>query len=193
VFLCVAALAASPTPCLADAPEPAAGLPDGDGGLAGLTPEQITALRQARDMLAPLALVPSDDEGSAMDLLTGLQRVHEGLNDWGMAGQAEAYLRLAFTSRNGRVQATAIACAQSSAKARNYHLGGVQQLWRDIDANYPKDSLMGEAKQVRGEFLKCVESFSSDKKLLADLRPLKLDTPKLNLDDLKPYPETKSK
>jgi len=58
-------------------------LPDGNGGLAGLSPKQVETIRRARETVKRMASSLYESHWTRIRAVSALLRVHEALNDWG--------------------------------------------------------------------------------------------------------------
>jgi tetratricopeptide (TPR) repeat protein len=122
-----------------DIPDPFAGLlpgapAPGNGGLAGLGAAELTALRQVGDA----ARLYGGDARLRPDLrraaLLALQKTNTALDDWGEKGQKDWYLELALAFDDPGVDEASFIGAQSAARDRSPHFGGVHAMWNDVDA-----------------------------------------------------------
>ena len=171
-------------------------LPDGDGGMAGLSADDVKVLREARDALEQLVANEGQDERLRRDAALGLTRIHEALNDWGRAGQLDWYLAQLSQSHAGWLQAALAEGAESAAKGREAHFGGVRQFWRIFDA-LARDKgigIAGETERVRKQFESAADYLSKLSFISSPLRPFEVKIPSLDLrSTLKPLPEPAKK
>ncbi len=188
--------------------------PDGDGGLAGLSADDAAALREARGALESLAADEGQPEHLRRDAAAGLNRIHEALNDWGKEGQLDWYLAVLSHPLPGHLQGVLVLGAQSAAKARQPHLGGVHEFWRTMDTLSsatagsssragqstvgPADrgtakavSISGESENVRRQFHACIDHLAQQSWSSSPLHPFELKIPPIDLRDLKPLAEPK--
>jgi hypothetical protein len=107
-------------------------LGDGDGGAAALSADELKALRAGREALWEFLANPAEDAADRLAAAQALARVHVALNDWGRAGQLDAYAELLFTTTDPRLRAELLWSALSSAKGRRRHLGGMRDFWRAV-------------------------------------------------------------
>ena len=114
------------------AAEPQPGRADGRGGLAGLTPNNVEALRPLRETLKQLATDPREPPDNHRRALAALARVHEALDDWGQDGQIEWCLHLMEDSK--RIGDLLTPLAVAAAKGGTDHLGGVRLLLDRLEA-----------------------------------------------------------
>lgn len=174
-------------------PAAAAGpLPDGDGGLAGLSKEELATIRKVRDLLGDLAGNTGLPWNVRRDAVAARRRLHEALNDWGREGQLDFYLDLFVREPNPYVRGELAHNAMCAAKARQPHLGGVRALWRKIDALAEETGrkLSSQTQRVRGYLTQCERPFKAAADLDCRLKPYVLVVPKLSLGStLRPYKE----
>jgi len=165
--------------------------PDGDGGLAGLSADDVAALRDARQALERIAADEGQSDHLRRDAAIALNRVHEALNDWGTAGQLDWYLAQLSRSLPGWLQAALAEGAQSAAKARQPHFGGVRQFWRTFDAlaREKRVGISGEAERVRKQFEAAADHLSQQSWISSPQRTFEVKIPPLDLRSLKPLPE----
>ncbi len=172
-------------------------LADGDGGRIALTAEQIATIREAREAVKKLIESPHEPSWIRREAVSALQRLHEGLNDWGREDQLEWYIERLLEEPDPRVRKALIGGAMSAAKARRPHLGGARALWRKLDAL---------AAERPGLLAKDVDY---DRRYLADTEgelqrisglvphqpdPYRLPAPELDVSTgLKPLPEPNKK
>ncbi|MBM4041221.1 MAG: hypothetical protein FJ290_22190 [Planctomycetes bacterium] len=168
-----------------------AALPDGDGGLAGLAADDVKVLGEARDALERLVADEGQDERLRRDAAIGLSRIHEALNDWGRAGQLDWYLAQLSRRQPGPLQAALAEGAQSAAKARQPHFGGVRDFWRAFDALARDKGLgiAGETERVRKQFEAAADHLAKLAWVSPPLRPFEVKLPPLDLRTLKPLPD----
>jgi len=172
-------------------------LPDGTGGLAGLSEKDVAMLRRTRDLLGPIIRNANSNWSLRRDAVQARARIHEALNDWGRTGQLDFYLDALLDERQSYVQEELIKCAQTAAKAREPHFGGVHAFWQKLDA------LLAERGRGRSDRMDRVwKSFDyvprSAMKLAVDLdcrlKPLLLTLPKLDMEKaLQPFREPKKR
>ncbi len=169
--------------------------PDGDGGLAGLSAEDVTVLREAREALEHLVADEGQDERLRREAALGLSRIHEALNDWGRAGQLDWYLAQLSRRQPGLLQAALAEGAESAAKARQPHFGGVRQFWRTFDAlaREKQTGIAGETERVRKQFEAAADHLSTQSYISSPLRTFEVKIPPLDLRSLKPLPEPAKK
>ena len=169
-------------------------LPDGEGGLAELSAEEIRVLREARAVLERFAADVGEQDRVRRDALEALQRVHEALNDWGMAGQQDWYLNLLVSVRQNGLHSTLIAGGQTSAKARRYHLGSVHEYWRRLDSLLAARAAppSREIENTRKAFDKTVDDLGTAHSLVPNIKPIPLPVSKPAVTPKpKPSPATK--
>ena len=116
----------------------------GEGGLAGLSAENLNVLRQVHDAARLYAADPCLPGGIRLAGLLALARSNDALDNWGAPGQKDGYLQMApwpwgvkkaQRSTNDRVLEYQLLCgAQTAARGRALHFGGVYPLWNAIDA-----------------------------------------------------------
>ena len=178
-----AALAGQPAP------------PDGDGGVAGLSADDVAALREARDALELIVADEGQSDHLSRDAALGLNRIHEALNDWGRAGQLDWHLAQLSRSLPGGLQAALVEGAQSAAKAREPHLGGVREFWRTFDAltREKQTGLSAEAERVRKQFEAAADHLSKQSWISSPQRTFEVKLPAIDLRGLKPLPEPDKK
>ncbi len=166
---------------------------DGDGGLAGLSSDDVAALREARQALERLVADAAQHETLRRDAAIGLNRIHEALNDWGKEGQLAWYFGQLSQNLPGPFQAVLVLGAQSAAKARQPHFGGVREFWRTLDALARQKgvAISAEAERVRKQFEAAADHLSGQSWISSPLRPFEVKIPPLDLRDLKPFPEPK--
>ena len=165
-------------------------LPDGDGGLAGLTEKDLAAVRKVRDLLGDLAGNTGLPWNVRRDAVAARRRLHEALNDWGREGQLDFYLGLFVREPSDYVRAELAHSAMCAAKARQPHLGGARALWRTLDqlAEETGRELSSHTRRVRSYLAQCERPFQAAADLDHRLKPYILTVPKLNLESaLRPY------
>jgi hypothetical protein len=106
----------------------------GQGGLAGLSPQDVATLRTARDRLKDMILDPGQAPQIRRQEMLALMRVHEALADWGTEGQAEWYLQALVNLGNENLGQALVELAESSAKGPVYHVAGIRAFWQRIEA-----------------------------------------------------------
>lgn len=106
--------------------------PDGDGGLAVLSPEQVRDLRQAREALKAVIVDPVTPDNVLVEAVPALERVHIALADWGREGQLEWYLQAWANCEDRRAKPQLLEGALSAARGRQHHLVYLQQFWTRI-------------------------------------------------------------
>jgi len=180
-----------PAPALAGEAAP----PDGDGGLAALSADDVTALRDARGTIERLVADEGQPEHLRREAAAGLNRIHEALNDWGREGQRDWYLAQLSRSLPGHLQAVLVLGAQSAAKARQPHLGGIREFWRGLGslAQAGKISLSPETENVRRQFQACTDHLAQQSWISSPLKAYEVKIPPIDLRDLKPLPEPPKK
>lgn len=122
----------------------------GDGGLAGLSAEDIAALRKVRETCELYSGDPSVDGFTRMLSFISLHRANSALDNWGAAGQRDWYLRCAleFNDLN-----EVIPCTLAAARGRDLHFGGVYPLLAEIDARIAKGpKLTNGVEKIREQF-----------------------------------------
>ena len=114
--------------------------PAGEGGVAGLTPDDLAKLKKIRDaaqLYAGDPLLPSD--GVRRTAVAALQRVNIALDGWGAPGQKDWYLRIGLglgCPPPDEYTANAyLAGAAYAARGRSLNYGEVTALWDEIDAD----------------------------------------------------------
>jgi len=179
-------LSASLVPALGQEPHG-----DGDGGLAGLSADDVAALRDARDALERIVADEGQSEHLRRDAALGLTRIHEALNDWGRAGQLEWYLSLLARPQPGGLQAALAEAAQSAAKAREPHFGRTRDFWRTLDAvaREKQVGISAETERVRKQFESAADHLSKLSWISPPLRDFEVKVPLIDLHGLKPLPE----
>lgn len=158
--------------------------------------EDVRTLHEARDFLKEFALDTRESTETRRDAISALGRVHEALNDWGEAGQLEWYLDMLAKGLPGEVQGALAATAQSVAKARQHHLGGVRRFWRDLEAIAKEKNrpLVDEVREARSHFHKTARALDREGGFAPNIKPFSLTMPTMNLaESLKPYPEEPKK
>ena len=166
-------------------------LPDGNGGLAGLSPKQVETIRRARETVKRMASSLYESHWTRIRAVSALLRVHEALNDWGRKGQLAWYFERLRDEPHESVRRPLLRNAIWSAKARQYHLGGVWAFWRKIDEMAKTQPWLGstEIQRMRSDF----DTISLHLNELpspvpTQIEPYVLETPKFNLEgSLRPY------
>lgn len=168
---------------------------EGDGGLAGLSPDDVTALREARDALERIVADEGHSDHLRRDAALGLSRIHEALNDWGRAGQLDWYLSLLARPQPGGLQAALAEGAQSAARAREPHFGSVRGFWRALDALAREKhiSISDETERVRKQFGAVADHLSKLSWVSSPLSRFEVKIPPMDLHGLKPLPEAGKK
>ncbi len=108
----------------------------GEGGLAGLSAEDLTALRRVRDGAKLYARDPWVRGYIRQHALSALQRMNEALDGWGEPGLKEWYLQIALAkgAEDNDIAELSLVGAQAAARGTALHLGGVNAFWQEIDA-----------------------------------------------------------
>lgn len=161
VILCVGLLQVS-----ADVP--------GRGGLAGLSEDDIKALREVRDFAEKLASATFEQAYIRREAVRAVTRAHEALSDWGTKGQVEWYLKLLLEEKDKNVQLALVYGAMAAARGDNHHLGGVRDLWKKIDESSSASG--SDTKWMRKTYQVCIDSFSKTK-LKPAVTPFNLKMP----------------
>ena len=169
-------------------------LPDGDGGLAILTPKQVETVRKARDAIKRMAVSEHESHYTRRRAVEALERLHEALNDWGRKDQFEWYLERLRKEPHESVRGVLVRGAALAAKARQYHLGGARAFWRQIDTLYP-GPLPESVQRLRDSFDAASAAFATPPELVPSrLRLYELSLPRLDMTKaLRPYKEPKPK
>ena len=192
-----AAVALPPGGAAARGAEPGATAPEvagGAGGLAGLSAEDVQALRAAADVLRGIAIDEAEGEDLRARAVDAITRVHEALADWGRPDLKAWYLGLLATTDSGRLQEALLVGGQAAGKGGACHLGGVRAFWGEVDALVAAKGLaLGqEARRVRKDFEDRAADLAKPRRMAPNLEPLRLAPVKFNLAGaLKPYPEPK--
>jgi tetratricopeptide (TPR) repeat protein len=112
----------------------------GEGGLSGLPPGDIADLKKVRDAAALYAfdpILPSDLVRRSG--LSALLRCNDALDDWGVPGQKETFLRvglgLGCPPPDEYTAVTYLRGAGFAARGRNLNYAGVRALWGEIEAD----------------------------------------------------------
>jgi len=134
--------------------------PAADGGLAGLSREEIARLIQLRILLREFATARSLDPSLQQHLVASLNRVHTALCDWGMPGQQEQYRVLLTQATSPAVAQRAVRGALAAARGRQLHLAGIHQFWRDLDGGAVRISHANALNQARRTFDATVKQFA---------------------------------
>lgn len=168
---------------------------DGKGGLAELSPQEATMLRQTRTVLDEMAADDRESEEVRAGAVADLEHVHEALNDWARPDLVDWYQRLLAKAVTPRLQYELVKGAEAAAKAGQYHLGGVRAFWASADAKAKergKDLGYSLLRARKGFELVCAKLEKSRPAPLA-VRPLAIPERKSNLAAiLKPIDETKA-
>lgn len=112
----------------------AAPLAEGEGGQAGLSADDLAALRHLLDAAKLYAGDPWVHAEQRRGGLIAMQRANDALDNWGAAGQKEWYLQILFNTEEPNLVDLSLAGAMGAAKGRALHLGGLYALWNEIDA-----------------------------------------------------------
>ncbi|HUU09844.1 MAG TPA: hypothetical protein VM431_04830 [Phycisphaerae bacterium] len=165
---------------------------DTPAGLAELSPEDVQALGEARDCLQDMAADEGEHDYVRAEALLALNRVHEALGDWGRPGLADWYERLLLSEKAKRFLSPVLAGAQAACRGGRYHLGGVREFWRRLDAalqarGEPVDRQIEDARRA---FQGRAARFEKPPQGIARrLKPLVVKVQKMNVGrHLKPYP-----
>jgi len=188
-LLALAGHAAEPAPAAA-----AKAMVEGTGGLAELAPDDAKALREASALVRGIAADETEDDESRIHALRALARMCEALSAWGTPGLAAWYLDLIATTKSPRVQEQLFIGGQAAARGGAYHLGGVREFWRHVDAlaANPDKPIAAQADRYHKEFDRLTAAFDKPPKLAPKFPPLVLQPVKLNLKGvLQPLPEEK--
>jgi hypothetical protein len=131
-----------------DLPDPFSGLlpappaPD-QGGLSGLSTNDLAAVRHVRDAAQILVADPLLPLKVRDPAVRALQRANEALDGWGTPGQLEWYRRRLFNSAiqpligdpaSELVALTLLDEAVAAARDRSLHLGGMRAFWNEVEA-----------------------------------------------------------
>lgn len=160
--------------------------------LAELTPEDVQALAEARDYLQDMAADEGENDYVRAEAIQALNRVHEALGDWGRPGLADWYGRLLLSEKAKRFLSPVLAGAQAAARGGRYHLGGVREFWRRLDAalqagGEPVDRQIENARKALENRTSRFEK--PPQGVARRLKPLLLKVQKMNVGRLlKPYP-----
>jgi hypothetical protein len=189
----MAVLAAGAGPAHAAAPAPAADAKDiGTGGLAALSAEEVQALREARQVVREIADDEAEEEEARVQAIRAFTRINEALAGWGNPALLAWYLDMLARAQSPRIQEALVIGGQAAAKGGAYHLGGVREFWRQVDAQARAKPLGDPAERVRREFQRIAGELGKPRKAAPDVKPLVLQPVKLNLKNaLQPYPEEK--
>jgi hypothetical protein len=183
---CCAGAAPAPIAPASDVPPAAA--------LADLTADDVAALRDAAAVLEELGADAMEQEDVRVQSLAALQRVHEALGDWSRPGLVEWYLGQIEKAEGGRLQAELIKGGIAAAKGGQFHLGGVHEFWRKVDAvAEARGKEPGpETERLRKSFGNVIANFEKRSHQPPSLRPLTLTVRKYNMAALlKPIEEPK--
>ncbi|HUT36084.1 MAG TPA: hypothetical protein VNE39_21530 [Planctomycetota bacterium] len=166
-----------------------------DGGVAGLSADDAAALREARETLKRLVADEGQSERLRRDAAIGLTRIHEALDDWGREGQLGWYLAQLSRGLQGGLQAALAEGAQSAARARQPHFGGVREFWRTFDAlaREKHTGISGETERVRKQFEAAADHLSKQSWISSPQRTFEIKIPPVDLRSLKPLPEPDGK
>ena len=154
----------------------------GEGGLAGFSPGELATLRQVRDAAQLYSGDPFVPEEVRHGALSALQRVSQALGDWGDPGRKDWYLSRALPASapapDGQSRQLLLRGAELAARGGNLHLGGVHDLWREIDPKLAAEGLQGDKsiQEVRTQFDKLCSEISQFKFPKSDLKPLTVPT-----------------
>ena len=105
--------------------------PTGEGGLAGLSADDLAALHKVRDACLLYALDPWVHGNLRHHSFLVLPRIDTALDNWGVAGQADWYLQHALNRDNPN---QILPCVLAAARGRVLHFGGVYAVLNEIDA-----------------------------------------------------------
>ena len=164
---------AAPVPA-APATAPAAkAMVEGTGGLAELAPDNVKALRKASALVRGIAADETEDDASRIQALRALARMCEALSAWGTPGLAAWYLDLLATTKSPAIQEHLLIGGQAAARGGAYHLGGVREFWRQVDALAadPAKPVAAQADRYHKEFDRLTAAFDKPPKLAPKLRP----------------------
>lgn len=143
--------------------------PEGQGGLAGLPPAQLDALRKIRSS----AMLYAGDERMRPELrreaLNALQRANDALDNWGEAGQQDWYLQLALGPEGSAAEDPLLNGAQAAAKGRKLNLGGIVILWKQISDHTQAKGIVPSKSMERSR-----KQFESTCSALGKIKPRKL-------------------
>ncbi len=157
------------------AAEPIPGAADGQGGLAGLSAEDVAALGGVRDRLKEMILDPDQPQQVRRQEIDALARVHEALADWGTEGQADWYFQIMTTFDNEALRGLLADIAEASAKGGFYHVAGVRAFWKRVDAAMG-DDLPAHLRNARNRFTRMIRQWEKPPPLTAGLQALKTPT-----------------
>jgi hypothetical protein len=112
--------------------------PPGEGGLAGLGADELSALRYVRDAALLYGGDPQQRGTLRRPALMALQRANDILDGWGTPGQKDWYMAHAFDAVNLHPAEIAVneffRGAGAAARGRDLHLGGTHQAWSELSA-----------------------------------------------------------
>jgi len=119
-----------------DLADPFAGLlPDppapGEGGLAGLTPDDLAALRKVREASLLYAGDPGVHDNLRFHAFLALRKTNDALDNWGIAGQKEWFFQYAFEYGNLESVLPGLLAA---ARGRALNFGGDYPVLAEIAA-----------------------------------------------------------
>ncbi len=141
----------------------------GQGGLAGLPPPQLDALRKIRSS----AMLYAGDERMRPELrrdaLAAMQRANDALDNWGEEGQQDWYLQLALGPEGAAAEDGLLAGAQAAAKGRTLNLGEVERLWKQISDHTAAKGIIPSKSMERSR-----KQFESTCNVLGKIKPRKL-------------------
>lgn len=162
-----------------DLPDPFAGLvppaPPGPGGLAHLTPAEVSDLQQLGAALQTLLVNSSEPRWRRTACARGLQRVQQALASWQPEALRELALETAVTSDDRELARACLSLGALCAKGRDLHLGGIHAFLRQLDAMcQARGAMLGEG--VREALSRSLERHTTNltrqKPLVPRLRPI---------------------
>lgn len=106
----------------------------GEGGLAGLSAGDLSALRHLLDAAKLYAADPWLRPDQRRCALLAMQRSNDALDNWGGPGQKEWYLQIVSSAEDPGVASYSLSGAIGAAKGRALHLDGIQSFFNDLDA-----------------------------------------------------------
>jgi len=135
----------------------------GQGGLAGMSKDDLAVLRQVQEAARLYTADIRLDCATRVRAIDALARTNDALDDWAAPGQRDWYFQLAQLPTDARmpprfslsphIEGRLFYGAQTAARGRALHFGGAHLLWHAIDAYCiaqgikPTEAMMWTRKQ----------------------------------------------
>lgn len=147
--------------------------PAGQGGLAGLSADDIAALGKIRDAGLLYAADPFLRADLRRFALASVQRANDALDGWS-AEKEEWYLDIIRESNDNLNEFPALG-AEAAARGRSLHLGGTRAMWAEINNEVTAKGLKLSRGTInaRNQFDQLCSTLDKVKLLKPAIKPLK--------------------